>query len=168
LAKDAYPKHTLHEPFLVDLFAKGLATKEMRRYVHLSKPRTLSQAIEEATAYEAFEEQGDAEKQRKPKNELTALVSGPTGHRSESAEHREGPSVNAVAEVPTGEGALLELVRDMSRRLEGLEERRKRKPKGELECYYCKEKGHFKRECPKLQAKEERERESRGPEEGLN
>jgi hypothetical protein len=42
LAKEAYPHAMLHEQILVNLYVKGLPNKEMRRHVHLSRPKTLN------------------------------------------------------------------------------------------------------------------------------
>ena len=60
------------------------------------------------------------------------------------------PVTVAAQPAETGNSSVLELIKAMQERLAKLEERRKPRPKSEVECFYCKAKGHYKRECEKL------------------
>ena len=68
LARKAYPRRPHAEGVLVDLFARGLPSKEMRRLVQVSRPRTVDKALVIALTCEAAEEASDNERpSHKPK-----------------------------------------------------------------------------------------------------
>jgi hypothetical protein len=117
--------------------------------------------IKEATAYEAFEEQTPVEDgPRKPRAELAAPIADAGKEETQKRPNAGGAATAGELAAP-GTAALLEMVGELTKKLDNLESRSRaparRRPKSELECFYCKEKGHFKHECAKLQAKEERE-----------
>ncbi len=68
LVHKAYPSERVPDRCVVDMFIKGLPSKELRRHVHLAKPQTVEEAIAVATAFEAFETVGKSERtHRKPR-----------------------------------------------------------------------------------------------------
>jgi hypothetical protein len=72
LASKAYPGERIGEPILIGLFIKGLRSVDVRRAVHLSKPRTLSEAITFAHTYESW----DAQSKAKPRAPVNAVAPG--------------------------------------------------------------------------------------------
>jgi hypothetical protein len=125
LAKIAYPGVSLHEQLLVDLFIKGLPTREMRKHLHLARPSTLEKAINLATTVEVFEPNTDNDKTRKPKTENVSQVGTQKGRKANASKHAE---VNIVGNQPglpdtlKPDRALIELLEAMQRRLEKLEQ----------------------------------------------
>jgi hypothetical protein len=62
LIRKAYPNQDLPPEMMVDVFMRGLTSKEMKKWLHNNKPRSLEEAIEKATVYEAFDDVCASEK----------------------------------------------------------------------------------------------------------
>jgi hypothetical protein len=122
LARKAYPKVRLHEQLLVDLFVKGLPTREMRRHLHLVRPATLEAAITVATTVEAFEPTVESDKLKKTKAEIVSQVTSPHPHKSNSRQHVETNVVGNQANPLNQDRALIELLEAMQRRLDKIEQ----------------------------------------------
>jgi hypothetical protein len=166
LAREAYPGLSIHEQLLVDLFIKGLPTLNMRRHVHMARPRTLDAAIVLATTYEAFDTQAESgDKQKKPKGEPTnqvvrkggadrrkAVRSAVQGQRSEgqpgTTPPRESRPTEKVENKTDTDSSMLDYLKALQERLERLEKKLRPRPRAEVECFGCKQKGHYKNECP--------------------
>ena len=72
LARRAYPGG-LQEKLLVDLYIKGLPSREFKRYVHLAQPHTMEAAMDLARGFQAFEAQSELERgTKKPPKEEAA------------------------------------------------------------------------------------------------
>jgi hypothetical protein len=135
LAKKAYPKVRLHEQLLVDLFIKGLPSKDMRKHLHLARPSTLEEAVTAATTMEAFESNVESEKPHKPKGETVSQVAGPKRNKkSKSSKQSEVHAVGNQASSPNydkPDKVLIELLEAMQRRLEKLEQAERDSNKGQ-------------------------------------
>jgi hypothetical protein len=129
LAKRAYPKVLLHEQLLVDLYIKGLPSREMRKHIHVVRPTSLEEAITLATTMEAFETNVETDKFKKPKTETVSPVATSSQQKSgfNYNKSRKQMGVSAVGNQAKQEDpqkqdrALLELLEAMQRRLEKLE-----------------------------------------------
>lgn len=130
LASKAYPGLALDERMLVDLFIKGLPNHEMKRHVYLAKTESLSDAINAAVTYEAF----DGSNIRKPKPTVSSI-------NNESAK---------LSEVIV---KLSDKVEGLQRELTSLKERKERprfpqsRDWSNVVCFKCQGKGHVARDC---------------------
>jgi len=127
LAMRAYPLRNLPEAALVQIFLKGLNDSKMQSYVALRAPESLSDAVLDACAYEAYREPED-QVLRKPK------------------------MVNATKASPTVEDQLADLTAKYEQLLLKLDTPRSSAPRPESTCFYCQGKGHFANNCPERQA----------------
>ena len=58
----------------MDLFAKGLPTRDMRRHVQIARPAGLDEATMIALTCEAADEAADADRLRKPRPDIVNAV----------------------------------------------------------------------------------------------
>ncbi len=77
LVKKAYPGEKVGESILIGLFIKGLRSVDLRRAVHLSKPRTLTEAITYAHTYESWDGQSKTAKPKPGVNAVGAHAGAP-------------------------------------------------------------------------------------------
>ena len=103
----------IHEQVLIDLFVKGLPTKEMRRHVHLSRPSSLTAAVTLATTCEAFEDGSDAERLRKPKAEVTSVQPAAAAVKQTVATVDTTGAAGDASLGAAGDASLMELVKAM-------------------------------------------------------
>ena len=143
LALKAFPNMSAsaQEQWVMDQFSLGLSSVEIRRHVQFGHPVDLNAAISLAIEFEAFES-GNKDKLKKPvnKGEICALNGGnPHDPDSRQGEYKKS------ADTP--------------------EERRNHSESGgphkNIECFYCKKKGHMLKDCLKLKNKREREENSK-------
>lgn len=66
MAQKAYPGETLPERVTIDMFIRGLPDAHMKTHVATSKPKSLAEAINAATAYDTFNPQRKSSKKKKP------------------------------------------------------------------------------------------------------
>ncbi len=149
LAGKAYPLRSLNDldEVLLDQFVEGLGDDRVQEHILLSHPRTLSQAVRAATEFESLQ-QSRVKRATKPKVAALKMDSSP-GNQSTSQTSK-----------------LEEMVEKLERRIDKLEKppaRDTEKGKRDIECYYCKKKGHLKRDCRKRQADEQAQAAGRVP-----
>lgn len=150
LASRAYPDQLLDERVLVNLFVKGLPNKDMKRHVHLDRPRTLAEAIDAAISWEAFDEPSDRLPRKPRETPAVAAVSGKPYHPAPVVE----PDPNLTSVLEKVQSALVAL----DGRIQTLEQKggrsnrgpyRERSHRPDIICYGCGEAGHIKRRCPR-------------------
>ena len=161
LGKKAYPHTTLQEQFIIDIFVRGLPSKDLKRHVHLAQPGSLDEAISLATTFQAFEVQVEFDKgTRKPRDDATTHTvetGAPAPNPQQATEKpQQGPG-NGKRYPP-----LRETLEGILSRLEQLEES-KTKQKEEAadrpkrtgwradyvpKCFNCGKPGHMARGCP--------------------
>ena len=75
LSRKAY-RGGIQKRLLVDIFLRGLLSRELKKFIHLARPKNLDAAITLATEYEAFEPTAETEKfpHRKPRTEAHMLA----------------------------------------------------------------------------------------------
>ncbi len=141
LAGKAYPTKPLADlnEVLLDQFVEGLADDTLQEHILLSHPQTLRQAVQVATEFESLQ-QFKVKRATKPK--VAALK-------------MDNPSAAVSASATTSK--LEEMVEKLLQWVDRLEKSPAKtqvpaKVKRELECFYCKKKGHMKRDCRKKQA----------------
>lgn len=135
LAVKAFPKLPLlsREQWVMDQFSNGLLDDDTRMHVQFGHPKTLTEAISLAVEYETFAQS------KKSKASPSKPVAGV--HQVEA--------ISGTSEMQTLCAAVSELKSDLKTLKETRQEYKPRDKK-EVECFYCKQKGHYKRECPKL------------------
>ena len=163
LASRAYPGHPVQEEILINLYMKGLPNKEMKRHVYLAKPKSLSEAINLAVSFEAFEKPlfsgAVSDKIKKPKA-VIAAVQGSVDKKKNVPDSNTNENVS-----PNDLTQLTKVMSKMDQTLKQLGEsiknqskvtneqrvhRNNRAPRdiSTVECYRCHNKGHYAKECP--------------------
>ena len=139
LASRAYPGTTIAEPVMMDMYLKGLPDLAIRRHVHSMKPKSLSEAITTAVAYQAFDRCQVTPPPRKPQaiRHVTTVSETAVPPSEQSRVHREPPV--SMQPVPTSRfndnGSVQRQVRQ-------------RRDLSTVECFKCHQMGHYARECP--------------------
>lgn len=143
LARKSYPDSGVPEQLMVNLFLKGLQSSEMQKHVYFASPKTLSHATELATQFESFGMMSKATNGlKKPKNEGVAVI-GETGAIQSSR------VVTPVEESPVVDEGMR---KQFAQFLSWMKKQGPKKPfsKANIECWNCKQKGHYKSECPAI------------------
>ena len=149
LAIQAYPGEGLAERILIRLFIKGLPTLEAQRTVHLTHPATLDDAVEVASAFEAF---SPPKMDDKPK---VSHVTNNGGRASTCMGNTGGqPSMGQLMEV------LKQLVPSNSSPSTSSEPAQNKK-NNSYACWNCGSKDHFVYCCPELTEEERQKRRRR-------
>ena len=141
----------------MDIFVKGLPTKEMRRFVHQSKADSLDAAVNLATSFQGFDVQVDIDRvNKKPKNGASTHTVSGNKKANPAARKKSVASSQASARFPP----LTETLAKINERLEKLEkkpdppEEERRKPKSDWKpdwepiCFNCGGKGPMANGCP--------------------
>jgi len=139
LCVKAFPGMNMHaqEQWVLDQFSLGLGNVDLQKHVQFAHPIDLNAAISLAVEYEAFEA-GTRDKYKKPQirsGEIYAVTS--EQNPFPIIQYQSNHSANNQASRGNGNSYQQNLQ--------------------EIECYYCRKAGHFKRDCPKLKDRIERE-----------
>lgn len=139
LVMQAYPDMSIEsqEQLVTEQFKDAVDDGDLRSAIFRAKAKTLDQAVAAAVETECFLK---AEKVRR----------GRTGHvrMTEMAEVAD-PTNQRLEKVESQIQQLIQLMQDMKTADRGHQEPNQNS-KDRASCYYCKERGHFKRECPKF------------------
>jgi len=147
LVRKAYPKVGLPEELVVNLFKRGLTSDNMKMQIHLKNPDKMIDAIEIATAVETFEELKGLESGKKPKEDTVASVTSPPKPFK--------PQLKPVKPPPAPVPVTLEPVANISlQQTAGRNYRKSYYP--DVECFFCKRKGHYRSSCDHWKAKRSR------------
>ena len=160
LARKAYPESGIPEKIMIDLFKKGLSLN-MQMQVHLRHPQTMDDALATAIAIEPYEKQQGLGNGKKPRREDIAVISDPTPKPKNGP--KNGPPNTPVTQIaPTS--PTTELLKQLQALLktsvpQQVNTTPTKDPNAfpDVQCYYCKENGHYKGDCPKLLAKKARD-----------
>jgi len=151
LAIKAYPGQNVDEKWLVDMYIRGLPSQEMKRHVYLSKPLNLSEAINSAVTYEAFDRpiNDKSDRFRKPKVPIAPI-------QSDSVKDKK--HANTEVSIPSNCDQLTDMLTQLSRavtdlgknmsNLQGHSANQSNRRNFDIECFKCHEKGHYARSCP--------------------
>ena len=140
LARKAYGNKKVDELILVNTFIKGLRNLDLKRHVYHAKPKSLTEAIQAAVEFEAFD-RPFRECARKPRVTLAPVLGRDSvKQHTKSDDDRPHPGGGSGAVSMTAE-MVSNIVKET---LAGYTRQRRDK----VECYNCHEKGHYSREYP--------------------
>ena len=167
LAIRSFPRmgHDPREDLVRDQFIQGLEG-EMRRHVSLAHPRTLEHAITLATEYDTVTQALRPTLPKKPN-----LLGGVSGEAPEDPtrdlmkELLEGiKQMNSTKEAPpdNSKNILGDLLEGIKQLAPPKAPRRARLPVEQIECFFCKNLGHYRSDCVeyKQHLKERRQKEN--------
>ena len=154
IATRAFPDMplTVRESLIVEQYISGLSDPELKRFVQFSHPQTLDKAISLALEFEAFE--GSQLHHRKPKAEEYSTVCSAV-HVDEKV-NNTGLQADMFSKLLEG---MQEVQKSMQTMLRKQFESRSRNhnsqhtsnvAKKPVQCFYCKQEGHMKKNCPAL------------------
>ena len=165
LAKKAYPKIGVPEKLMIDLFKKGLPSQNMQMQIHLKNPDTLLAALEIAKAVETFEKPKGLGAGKKPKGETIAPVTGPKSSQTKPnptsspppAATATTPAVPPLLSLPTNPPPQYAnspvQYANPPVQYATPSNRNDQNAYPDIECFYCKAKGHYRSSCGKLRQK---------------
>jgi len=135
IAMKAFPNMSsdAQQQWVLDQFGLGLGNIDLQRHVQFGHPKELNDAISLAIEYEAFEA-GTKDRFRKPVNKTETCSVLEKVCQAPANQNQQNSGTNQAANTSH--------VRENSK---------------EVECFYCKKKGHIIRDCHKLKQKQERE-----------
>jgi hypothetical protein len=79
LARKAYPGMIVPERIMIDLFKRGLISREMQLQVHLRVPQTLAEAVEVAVVCETFDALSQVENKDEEEGGASVVVANESG-----------------------------------------------------------------------------------------
>ena len=144
LARKAYPKFGVPEKIMIDFFKKGLPSQSAQLEIHLRNPETLNEALEIATAVETFEKPKGLGAWMKPKEDHLAPVLTPKPSPAESSSVPKRPQPMSPVPKPAP------LTRPHRYNVSD------QHAFPEIECFFCKQKGHYRTSCRFYKAKQYR------------
>ncbi len=149
LASKAYGEKPTDELMLVNTFIRGLRNVDMKRHVYHEKPQSLSDAIQAAVAYEAFD-RPFRESARKPKVTIAPVQGRGTVKQTNSCgDDRPDPDAGSGAVALTAQD-VAKIVKDtVAAEMRQASTQRRRRDMSTVQCYECREFGHYSRSCPK-------------------
>ena len=143
LARKAYPKFGMPEKMMIDLFKNGLASHNAQLQIHLRNPETLNEALEIAIAVETFEKPKGLGAWMKPNGDPIAPV---TTQKPRAAESSPVPQTMSPVPKPSASTS------------PGLFSGSRQHAFPDVECFFCKKKGHYRTSCFHYKAKQARKK----------
>ena len=145
LASKAFPSVSCSEQevWIIDQFATGLGSRELRKHVKFGHPKTLHAAISLAVEFETFEGSVDNYENSKPR--VSGLITS------------VDKSTHEVDVTGTLNSKLSQLCQSIDQVVHNINTSQGnsrannnfRRPLSDVRCYECNELGHYRTTCPK-------------------
>ncbi|CAC5403497.1 unnamed protein product [Mytilus coruscus] len=171
LAAHAFPTIPLNirESLIIEQYISGLANPGLKRHVQFSHPTTLDRAISLALEFEAFEGSQISPVIKKPQDEDLISPICTSINVNEKVDQNCSQSsiftklVEGMQEV---QKSMMESLQGVQKSMEtmlqkqndnvvyrGSRQNKDSTNRSKIQCFYCKEEGHYKRDCPALKNK---------------
>lgn len=170
LAAHAFPKipYEIREGFIIEQYISGLSDPDMKRHVQFSHPNTLDRAISLALEFEAFEGSQVNNMSRKPKEEDFVPICNSIKVNEQVNDQCSQSSIftKMIENMQETQKSIVEGIQGVQRSMQTMMHKqadkgsfrnnthttghRESTPRKKIRCFYCKEEGHMKSDCPIL------------------
>ncbi|CAC5419746.1 unnamed protein product [Mytilus coruscus] len=155
------------EPETLNKFAT--ANPELKRHVQFSHPTTLDRAISLALEFEAFEGSQISPVIKKPQDEdlISPIYTSINGNEKVDQNYSQSSIFTKLVEgMQEVQKSMMESLQGVQKSMEtmlqkqndnvgyrGSRQNKDSTNRRKIQCFYCKEEGHYKRDCPALKNK---------------